>query len=90
VLEPSGATSVERMGDPHPIEDTDELRRVGGVLSLRAGTFDDTSWVVPAGHIWTRSAQPWFQFGADDIRRDAQPTDYVPIIEKFKAALSFD
>jgi hypothetical protein len=60
-----------------------------GVLSLRAGTFDDTSWVVPAGHIWTRSAQPWFQFGADDILWDAQPKDYVPIIEKFKSAVSF-
>ena len=61
-----------------------------GILSLRAGTFDDASWVVPAGHIWTGSAQPWFEFGADDILCEAQPTDYVPFIQKFKAGVSFE
>jgi hypothetical protein len=61
-----------------------------GILSLRAGTFDDTSWVVPMGHIWTKSAQRWFKFDADDILCDAQPTDYVPFIEKFKAEFSFE
>jgi hypothetical protein len=61
-----------------------------GILSLRAGTFDDPSWVVPAGHIWTRSAQPWFEFNADDILWEAQPTDYVPLIEKFKAGVTFE
>ena len=61
-----------------------------GVLSLRAGTFDDTSWVVPAGHSWTRSAQPWFPFGADDILWEGQPTDYVPLIQNFKSQFSFE
>jgi len=61
-----------------------------GVLSLRAGTIDDTSWVVPAGHIWTRSAQPWFAFDPDDILCDVQPTDYVPFIEKFRSLLTFE
>ena len=28
-----------------------------GILSLRAGIFDDASGVVPAGQIWTKSAQ---------------------------------
>jgi len=60
-----------------------------GILSVRAGTFDDASWVVPMGHIWTMSAQPWFKFDPDDILCDAQPTDYVPFIEKFKAGFSF-
>ena len=61
-----------------------------GVLSLRAGTFDDPSWVVPAGHTWTRSAQPWFRFGDEDILWDAQPTDYVPLIKKFQASVTFE
>lgn len=61
-----------------------------GVLSLRAGTFDDTGWVAPAAHIWTRSAQPWFSFGDDDILWDRQPTDYVPIIQKFQAGFTFE
>jgi len=61
-----------------------------GILSLRAGTFDDPSWVAPSGHIWTRSAQPWFEFKDDDILCEEQPTDYVPFIEKFKAGISFE
>lgn len=30
-----------------------------GVVVVRAGTLDDTAWLRPAVHIWTRSAQPW-------------------------------
>jgi hypothetical protein len=61
-----------------------------GILSLRAGTFDDTRWVAPTGHIWTRSAQPWFEFSADDILCDTQPTDYLPLIERFKSEITFE
>ncbi len=61
-----------------------------GMLSLRAGTFDDTSWVEPSGHIWTKSAQPWVRFKADDIVCDGQPTDYTPFVEKFKSQGRFD
>jgi hypothetical protein len=60
-----------------------------GILSLRAGTFDDASWVVPAAHTWTRSAQPWFEFGEDDILWEQQPTDYGPLIQKFQASVTF-
>lgn len=60
------------------------------ILSLRAGTFDDARWVSPAGHIWTKSTQPWFQFQADDLQYEGQPSDYVPIIEKFKAGVTFE
>lgn len=55
-----------------------------GVLSLRAGTFDDTSWVSPSGHIWIRSAQPWMKFSDDAILCDEQPTDYTSYVEHFK------
>ncbi len=54
-----------------------------GVFSLRAGTLDDASWVRPAGHIWMRSAQPWFSAHPDDVLFDQQPTDYTPLIERF-------
>jgi hypothetical protein len=30
-------------------------------LNLKAGTFDDTSWIQPVGHIWTEKAQPWMR-----------------------------
>lgn len=61
-----------------------------GFLSLRAGTFDDTSWVRPSGHIWVKSAQPWVKFAPDDILCDGQPTDYAPFVEKFRAQGLFD
>ena len=61
-----------------------------GVLSLRAGTFDDTSWVRPGGHIWLRSAQPWFQPAEGDTNCDVQPTDYSPYVKHFKAQNLFE
>ena len=61
-----------------------------GILSLRAGNFDDASWVVPAGHSWTRSAQPWFKFSDDDNLFEGQPTDYQPIIKTFNDGVSFE
>ena len=60
-----------------------------GVLSLRSGTLDDTSWVEPVGDIWTRSAQPWALPASDRIRTEQQPTDYGPFIEKFQAQGKF-
>ena len=56
-----------------------------GVLSLRAGTLDDTSWIRPAAHIWVKSAQPWIKFEADDLLYDGQPADYAPIAERFRS-----
>ncbi|MFT3927681.1 MAG: GFA family protein [Myxococcales bacterium] len=29
------------------------------VVNVRAGTLDDTSWLQPKMHTWTRSKQPW-------------------------------
>jgi hypothetical protein len=29
------------------------------ILSMKAGTLDDTSVVAPTSHLWTRRAQPW-------------------------------
>lgn len=60
-----------------------------GLYSLRAGTLDDTSWVRPAGHIWMRSAQPWFTPGADDVLCEQQPTDYAPFLERFATFQTF-
>jgi hypothetical protein len=31
----------------------------GTVFALRSGALDDTSWLRPTIHFWTRSAQPW-------------------------------
>jgi len=60
-----------------------------GMYSLRAGTLDDTSWVRPAGHIWLRSAQPWFSPDPADALCNRQPTDYTPFIERFARFQTF-
>lgn len=44
-------------------------------FNIKAGTLDDTSWLVPAGHIWTRSAQPFMTFRDDDLVYEQQPDD---------------
>ena len=31
------------------------------ILSMKAGTLDDTSVVSPTCHIWTKRAQPWLK-----------------------------
>ncbi|MFN3960549.1 MAG: GFA family protein [Parvularculaceae bacterium] len=54
-----------------------------GMLSLRAGTFDDTSWVEPVGDIWTKSAQGWVTFRG--LTAEGQPKDYGPFIESYRA-----
>ena len=36
-----------------------ESQNVPGMLILKAGTLDDSTWVKPGAHIWTQSQQPW-------------------------------
>jgi hypothetical protein len=36
------------------------------MMRVRAGTLDDTSWLRPTRHIWTRSKQPWITFAEGD------------------------
>lgn len=45
------------------------------VFVLRPGTLDDTTWLRPVAHIWTRSAQPWLTIPPDALHFDAQPGD---------------
>jgi hypothetical protein len=56
-----------------------------GVLSLRGGTLDDTSWLEPAGDIWVKSKQPWVTIPEGRIQTERGPGDYAPFIEKFRA-----
>ena len=44
-------------------------------VRVRAGTLDDTSWVRPTVHFWTRSAQPWVVLPEGDQRFKTQPED---------------
>ncbi|MFN2098811.1 GFA family protein [Altererythrobacter sp. MF3-039] len=33
------------------------------MIFIKAGSFDDTSWLQPSIHFWTQSAQSWFEMG---------------------------
>lgn len=46
-----------------------------GIVRVRGGTLDDTSWLRPTRHIWTRSKQPWVTFTAGDEVFAAQPPE---------------
>lgn len=43
--------------------------------NIRAGTLDDRSWLVPAAHFWTRSAQKWVVIPDGVKRFETQPED---------------
>lgn len=55
------------------------------VTILKPGTLDDTAWLAPVGHIWTRSAQSWFEIPEDTVNYDAQPPDLARLIEAWHA-----
>lgn len=61
-----------------------------GLAILEPGTLDDTSWFHPAGHIWTRSAQPWVQIPKDalNISERPQEEDIVALVRAWKGRQS--
>jgi hypothetical protein len=60
-----------------------------GVVFVRAGTLDDTSWVVPGAHIFTRSRQPWVVLpeGVPAFEASYSPADVWPgeALERLRA-----
>ena len=60
--------------------------RPENLAAVDGGTFDDTSWIVPAGHIWTRSAQPWIRLPDDSLQFPTAPGDekFLSIVRAWK------
>jgi hypothetical protein len=56
------------------------------LATVHAGTLDDSAKLVPAGHIWTRSAQPWISI-PDDVydRHEMRPPDTAERLRAAKA-----
>ena len=44
-------------------------------LTIKAGTLDDTTVLVAAGHLWTRAKQPWPLLDPGVPAFDMQPDD---------------
>ncbi len=58
-------------------------------LNIKAGTLDDTSWLRPAGHIWTQSKQPWVKIGANELAYARQPEDgYAALTARWNEMMS--
>lgn len=51
-------------------------------LNIKAGTLDDTSWLVPAGHIWIGSKQPGILLGENALTYAGQPDDGYATLEQ--------
>lgn len=60
-----------------------------GIVSVKAGSLDDRSWLRPVGHIWTRSAQPWSRFDDAALVYATGPADgYAALEDAFRAAMA--
>ena len=59
---------------------------VPGIASVDGGSLDDTSWLVPAGHIWTRSAQSWIQLADESLKFSMEPReeDFLSLVRAWK------
>jgi hypothetical protein len=54
-------------------------------MNLRAGTLDDTKWLVPAAHMFMRSAQGWVRPTADVECHEIAPDDFGQAAAKWRA-----
>jgi hypothetical protein len=55
------------------------------IVNLRAGTLDDTRWLVPVAHMFMTSAQPWVLPAADAECHEIGPDDFRPLSLKWRA-----
>jgi hypothetical protein len=55
------------------------------IVNIRAGTLDDTTWLVPVAHMYMRSAQPWILPAAKAECHEIGPNDFQPLAERWRA-----
>jgi hypothetical protein len=54
-------------------------------MNLRAGTLDDTKWLVPVMHMFMDSAQPWVAPAAGAECHEMAPPDFLSCGQKWRA-----
>jgi hypothetical protein len=52
---------------------TSDSNRAAGIVSIKPGTLDDTSWIQPKAHIWTARAQPWMTLADGPRKYEGNP-----------------
>lgn len=55
------------------------------IAVVKPGTLDDTSWLKPVGHIWTKSAQPWVRFDEGMLLYEGSPPDFAALAAAWEA-----
>lgn len=50
------------------------------VVNVVPGTLDDTTWLRPIAHIWTRSKQPWVVIPPGTLTFEGPPADPMALI----------
>jgi hypothetical protein len=62
-------------------------RREGrDTVNIKAGTLDDTHWIMPIGHLWTRSAQAGFKPLPGALVYETQPENFDALIAAWSIA----
>jgi hypothetical protein len=85
-LAPSGATVVSWFcGDCGGRINGERTGRPESTV-VRAGTLDDTSWLSPGAHFYTRSAQRWVRPPEDAPCFAAMAPDLRPMVKVWQAA----
>jgi hypothetical protein len=58
----------------HRVEEQSEF------MSIKPGTLNDTRWLVPVGHIWTRSKQTWLTLDPGSLQYDENPPSFEELL----------
>jgi hypothetical protein len=53
-------------------------------MNLRAGTLDDTTWLTPIAHLFTKSAQGWVQPASGAECFELAPKDFVALAQRWR------
>lgn len=54
-------------------------------VTIYAGTFDDSSHLIPDGHLWTQDAQPWIVLPKEGLVFEQGPPDMQPFARAWKS-----
>lgn len=57
-------------------------------VTIKAGTLDDTSWLVPGAHIWVSRKQPWVVLDPAVPAHPTQPDDMMAWRASFAGAVA--
>ncbi|ANW00122.1 hypothetical protein LMTR13_07900 [Bradyrhizobium icense] len=55
------------------------------IAAIRAGTLDETSWLVPVAQLFMKSAQPWIKPVLEPECYESTPADFRTLIDKWRA-----